>query len=1696
MPDESQSGESLEGGAYEVIRNRLNTHAADLRERLAALNRDRQAVFGAIESKLIATERVTTAHNCTPRDMVSIGGGRFLFGYNVQLGLKATTDLADVFSAYQYDDEAHTFVPTDLEIAGGDQLTEDFGYLYKYYRETIFVKFMVIGVHLYLAFRTGKSVEDIKAFKFRMPGDGKLEYIGNRFDHEYRFPPQQEFEWKRAHRDMHRTGEHPHISIDDRVFIETVGGDLTVKIEDNTASGEGIYAEPVADRDQTLDDAEILYALVGSLIVMKVRPYQEPDFRYLVFNEKTKTVKRIDSIADSCVLLPDDHGIVFSNGYLLQTGESKLFDSGLTEMRFERRVASSNGEDTLFVFYNRATGAYVLLAYNLIAQTVETPINCNGYCVFPDGQLLYFRTEDQAQKHHVIQVWQTPFTTEGAVESAQTESYLYKLGNADIVRGMAECHEVLNLIGKDDTYADLYIDLVKKTGDVADSYFWIANSEAQDLKTPLMAINQAAQASIGEFDKVQRIRRSTEEETARVREKARKCVAAAEHQAPDDIFGFVHHLADLRGARGEVISLRDLRYVDTALIEALEAEIAEATEKTSQGCVEFLLSPEALDPYQAKIAEQKTAAASVSKVTEAEAVESALGEAGAELEMLIEIVGNLKIADATEATKITESISTIYATLNQVRAEVRKQKQTLGRVEAEGQFGAQMKLVAQAVVNTLDVCDTPEKCDEQLTKLMVQLEELEGRFSEFDDYIAQLGEKREEVYGAFEGRKQQLLEARNKRADTLLKSADRILTGIGRRLATFEEIAEINGYFASDLMVDKVRDIVAQLAALGDIVKSGDVQTRLKTAREDAVRQLKDRKELFTDGGNVIRLGNHSFSVNTRELDLTVIPRDGQMAFHLAGTAYHETITDPEFLATREVWDQELVSENKEVYRAEYLAFQMLRDDSEVTLEAIQAFMGSRYTEGYTKGVHDLDTQRLLGALLPIHRSAGRLRHAMAARACGLVYWEWFEGEEKSRLQSKLRALGRMRDAFGPSDSDGGGAYRKELVERLADFLKATGLFEARYANDCAAYLVDELSSGGGVVVSGAAAHLVKEFHGKLTSKRAKPRYDEAMTELAGDVIGRFQVICDWIRGSAGGETEDDVIWEAAAHELRGGFEQRDVVDVATRVELNGFLGDHPVVAGGGFQLDYNEFVSRLGRFQAEVVPRFLSYHELKTRQIGERRDAMRLDEFKPNVMSSFVRNRLLDQVYLPMIGDNLAKQLGTAGANTRTDRMGMLLLVSPPGYGKTTLMEYVANRLGITFVKINGPAIGHQVTSLDPDEAPNASAREEVKKLNFSLEMGDNVMIYLDDIQHCNPEFLQKFISLCDSQRKIEGVWNGKARTYDLRGKKVAVVMAGNPYTESGGRFQIPDMLANRADTYNLGDIIGDNAEAFKDSYIENSLTSNSVLSKLASRSQKDIYAVMRIASTDSQEGADFEGNYTVEEIDEFVSVTKKLMRVRDTILRVNLEYIRSAAMEDAYRMAPAFKLQGSYRNMSRIAEKVLPIMTDDEVSTLVVSHYENESQTLTTGAEANLLRFKELEGILTETEAARWAEIIKAFNKNKLLGGGEESDPVSRVVAQLSEFNDGIGRIGETLGSALAKQAKPATLADDTVAKLEKMIAALRAVPVNVEIKVVPVQEGPATNPPAVKKKRAAKKAKIQKAKGADDLPVPFEGEIQQGD
>ncbi len=1635
----SSADVQLERGTYEVIRNRLVAHAGELRERLDRLNAARREVFGSIETKLIATERITTDNNCEPRDIVAIGR-RFIFGYNVQMGLKSQTNLGDVFSIYEFRD--NLFQKQPLDLIGDSDFENDFKQLFKYYKKTTFVKFSIIGPHLFMVFRVGKSLTDVKTFKWLVDGNA-LQYVDSRSDHEYRFPPQHDFEWTRTRRESHRDGVYPHISIDDRVFVETVGGDLTIKVEDNTADGAGVHSEPVDEPDQTLDDAEIYYAILENVILLKIRPYQEKLFRYFAYNEKIQQVIRLDAIEHACVLLPEGQGLIFSNGYYLQTGESKTFDNELQDLVFERRLASPNGEDFLYVFYNRRSGVYVLLSYNMIEQRVETPIICNGFVFFENGHMSFFRADDQPQKHHALQIWQTPYVGQDFAPDAETDSFLFKIGNRDIVRGMAECHEIMGLIDKEETYVNLYVDLVKKSTDVLDSYFWLDNDETFHLNEVLAKIHTASAAAVDEFDKVVRVRRATAAEFNRVSAETQKIGSSVHSRRYEVIGDFVTSLADLRRIRGEIIALGDLRYVDQDAVDELEQDVSGQADKLAARCVEFLLRPNALTPYEKKVEQQRDQIDQITKVADAKKLEEEILAGSGELEMLIDIVSNLKIDDATQRTAIIDAISEIYSKINQARATLKKKRQELLSVEGVAEFNSQIKLLGQAVVNYLDVCDTPERCDEYQTKVMVQIEELEGRFAEFDQFVIQLSEKREEVYTAFDSRKLALVEARNKRAAALMSAADRILKGISTRVGNLKEINEIHSYFAADLMIDKVRDIVKQLAELDDNVKVDDIQSRLKTIREDAIRQLKDRKELYVEGENVIRFGKHLFSVNVQTLDLTTVLKDGEMCFHLTGTNFLEPITDEAFLATRDAWDQEVVSENREVYRAEYLAYKLLgwiQANETATAEellalgdeelaaVVQKFMAPRYAEGYVKGVHDHDAALILRGLLQLDTNIGLLRFSSRARALASLFWTQLSDVNlKTRLVAQLSGIGTVEKVF--PDSQGGKNYRAELQRLIGDYAKSSPVFDESIADRAGEYLFEELSHGDQISISQPAVGICRKFKEHLDRYKFTAHFTESIQKLEGQTESQFLLLRNWVAAFIDERYESDseaYVDEVAAVLLDGSLETRRVLHGSGRYEIEGLIGDHHLIQQDVYRLDFNHFGERLDRFEREVVPRFESYVRLKKELVDTSREELRLSEFKPRVLTSFVRNKLIDEVYLPMVGNNLAKQIGVVGEDKRTDLMGLLLLVSPPGYGKTTLMEYIANRLGITFMKINGPAIGHQVTSLDPAEAPNASAREEIEKLNLSLEMGDNVMIYLDDIQHCNPEFLQKFISLCDGQRKIEGVYKGNTRTYDLRGRKVAVVMAGNPYTESGEKFKIPDMLANRADTYNLGDVIGGNARWFEMSYLENSLTSNPTLGVLSSRSQADVRAVIKMARTGSAEGIELEGNYSVEQLGELTSTMKKLMRIRDVLLRVNAQYIVSAAQADEFRTEPPFKLQGSYRDMNKMAEQVVPITNDDELETLISGHFENQAQTLTTGAEANLLKLKELLGKLSDKEAQRWDDIKRTFKRNVMLGAAAGDDKFGQVIAQMTTFTDGLEGIKRTIDQGMTQWG---TLAGDAL-------------------------------------------------------------------
>ncbi|MFE9285837.1 DNA repair ATPase [Streptomyces olivaceus] len=1651
--------DTADAGAYEVLRDRLAAQAAELTRRAELLNARRVEEFGSARLELAGTERLRTGRPGVPRDIAAVGEGVLLLGSAGRSGAGTPAAVADVFTLYDRDLNPlpEPAVPGLLD---DPAFVREFADLHRYYRGARLLRLRVVDGRLLAVFRTGDKADDIRVLRWNLAADGPAAFLDARGERDDVFPPAHDFTWTPTAREDHVQGRHPHIAVPGGFYVGAVGGALTVKSDNDTETDRGVFTEPVDEPLQALADADVAHARVGPLVLLRVRPYKEETDRYLVCNTLTGSVVRLDGIGTACRRLPDDQGIVFPGGYCLATGVHKTYELDADGLEFEREVRSPNGEDVLYAFHARGRSRGLLLSYNTIRKEVANPLPCRGWALAEDGTFTVLRADgDEPAQVHPVQLWNSPYVSDTYAAAAPAGSGpLARVGNADLVRGISAALSVAGAVADGITTAEGYRALAADCVRAADGHHWLGEDELGDLAGALAAVRDTAGQVLAEFETVRELTRRAAEARDEAAERIAAVVRRLRGEAPKEAAAWVRGLTELRHAHGHLLSVGELRYADGPAVAALAEEAEASLADLGRRAVAFLAREDAFDAQRADVERLVADAEAVSTVAGAAPVAARLDELADGLRTVTDVVAELDMGDATVRTALLERVAAVLGGVNRARATLDARRRALLDHEGRAEFAAETALLGQAVTAALAAADTPERCDDQLARLLARLEDLESRFAEFDVFLGELADRRTEIYEALAARKQALSDARARRAEQLAASAARVLETVTRRCATLPDADAVSTYFASDPMVGKVRRTAGELRALGDTVRAEELDGRLKSARQEAARALRDRTDLYADDGRTLRLGTHRFAVNSQPLDLTLVPDgDDGIAFALTGTDYRTPVTDPDFAATRPYWNRSLPSESPEVYRAEHLAARLLRAHGAASLAAaddlpalVRDAAREAYDEGHERGVHDHDATAVLTALLPLYETAGTLRHEPAARAAAQLFWSHGTTDQHRRTWTRRAvSLARARDTFGLT-----GAIEdleRELAEEIAAW---TAPLDAERAGAAAGYLFHELTSGPEGFVLGADTRTLLD---KFRRTAGGPAYAEdlaALTDPAGPtgsaglavpagptdpavlavpagpagpgtggrsagsgaLAVRRQLVEAWLSSYAsatGTDLAPGDLAEAVAAELCPGLPRYDGGAPPTAT-AEGLLGAHPRITGGRLDLRLDDFLTRTARFAAHEVPAFRAYQRRRTALVGAERERLRLDDHRPRVMSAFVRNRLVDEVYLPLIGDSLAKQLGTTGADKRTDTGGLLLLLSPPGYGKTTLVEYVADRLGLMLVRISGPALGHTVTSLDPADAPNATARQEIEKVNFALASANNTLLYLDDIQHTSPELLQKFIPLCDATRRVDGVWQGRPRTYDLRGKRFAVCMAGNPYTESGARFHVPDMLANRADVWNLGDVLTGKEDAFALSFLENALTANPVLAPLAGRDRADLELLVRLAGGDPTAHADrLVHALPPAELERVLAVLRHLLAARGTVLAVNAAYIASAARSDATRTEPAFRLQGSYRNMNKIAQRLRPVMNDAERAAVLDDHYTAEAHSLAQGAEANLLKLAELRGTLTPEQADRWAEVRAAHVRARTLGGPDD-DPLARAVAALGLLADRVAAVESAITRA----------------------------------------------------------------------------------
>ena len=172
--------------------------------------------------------------------------------------------------------------------------------------------------------------------------------------------------------------------------------------------------------------------------------------------------------------------------------------------------------------------------------------------------------------------------------------------------------------------------------------------------------------------------------------------------------------------------------------------------------------------------------------------------------------------------------------------------------------------------------------------------------------------------------------------------------------------------------------------------------------------------------------------------------------------------------------------------------------------------MATRYTEAYSKGVHDHDASRVLRTLVEMKASIGLLRFHTRARALAAFYWKQCANKkDKPLMSSRLQGFGAICGLFPETPVQQ--QYVVDLQRMMQDFVRESQLFPESFVEEAAQYLFAELTVGSDFAVSRIAADLYDSFWNHLKANDYVDRLQDSLKAVKREPASCLLLARDWV---------------------------------------------------------------------------------------------------------------------------------------------------------------------------------------------------------------------------------------------------------------------------------------------------------------------------------------------------------------------------------------------------------------------------------------------------------------------------------------------------------------------------------------------------------------------------------------------------------
>ena len=238
----------------------------------------------------------------------------------------------------------------------------------------------------------------------------------------------------------------------------------------------------------------------------------------------------------------------------------------------------------------------------------------------------------------------------------------------------------------------------------------------------------------------------------------------------------------------------------------------------------------------------------------------------------------------------------------------------------------------------------------------------------------------------------------------------------------------------------------------------------------------------------------------------------------------------------------------------------------------------------------------------------------------------------RASWEQRAKSAVRLRELF--ADANAVTLLAQEIAVYLNEFFEHFAMDVSGSVIDRASsYLVEQLASSTKIFIQSRYAQELLAAFDRTLDAESISQFKKSISDLKTQPDQQWALASTWLNAVVQKQELGQLqryIPEAAGNLISA--IKLDTSSSKLELEVSDLLGEHITIESQTLAFSVDEYLQKMHHHHTVTLPEYDDYLELRSQVMRTERSTLKLESFKAKPLSSFVRNRLVNESYLPLI--------------------------------------------------------------------------------------------------------------------------------------------------------------------------------------------------------------------------------------------------------------------------------------------------------------------------------------------------------------------------------------------------------------------------------------------------------------------------------